>query len=182
ARTRARARFGSVPLAADECRDARGIGLVEDLTRDTVYALRACRRAPLAAVTIIATVALGLGLVTAVFTIYNTILFRADAVRNPGALFAVEPRLPLSGERVSLTRADYEAMRRETSVFTDAAAVLSAANATIVSRIDGRPAVGVLVSGNFFRMLGVQSALGRPLVPEDDARFSGRPVIVTRTP
>jgi len=177
ARTRARARFGSVPLAADECRDARGIGLVEDLTRDTVYALRAFRRAPLAAVTIIATVALGLGLVTAVFTIYNTILFRADAVRNPGELFAVEPRLPLSGERVSLTRADYEAMRRETSVFTDAAAMLSAAVSN-VSRIDGRPAIGVLVSGNFFRMLGVQSALGRPLVPEDDARFAGRPVLV----
>ena len=113
ARARALARFGSVPLAADQCRDARGIGLVEDLTRDIVYAIRAFRRAPLAAVTIIATVALGLGLVTAVFTIYNTILFRADAVRNPGELFVVEPRLPLSGERVPLTRADYEAMRRD---------------------------------------------------------------------
>jgi predicted permease len=178
ARARALARFGSVPLAADQCRDARGIGLVEDLTRDIVYAIRAFRRAPLAAVTIIATVALGLGLVTAVFTIYNTILFRADAVRNPGELFVVEPRLPLSGERVPLTRADYEAMRRETSVFTDAAALQSSVDVATVSRIDRRPAVGVLVSGNFFRMLGVQSALGRPLVPEDDARFAGRPVIV----
>src|SRR4029079_14085890 len=125
ARTRARARFGSVALAADECRDARGIGVVEDLTRDVVYALRAFRRAPLAAFTIIATVALGLGLVTSVFTIYNTVLLRADAVRNPDELFVVEPRLALSGEPVPLTRADYEAMRRETSVFTDSAAVLS---------------------------------------------------------
>ena len=69
ARARAVARFGSLTLAADECRDARGIGLVEDLTRDVVYAIRAFRRAPLAAITIIATVALGLGLVTSVFTI-----------------------------------------------------------------------------------------------------------------
>ncbi|HEY9463313.1 MAG TPA: ABC transporter permease [Vicinamibacterales bacterium] len=174
ARTRALARFGSVPLAADECRDARGVGLVEDLTRDVVYAFRAFRRAPLAAITIIATVALGLGLVTAVFTIYNTILFRIDAVRNPGELFTVEPRLPLSAERVPLTHGDYEAMRRETSVFTDAAAL----DAGTLTRIDGRPAVGALVSGNFFQMLGVQSALGRPLVPEDDARLAGRPVIV----
>jgi predicted permease len=178
ARARARERFGSVPLAADQCRDARGIGLVEDLTRDIVYAIRAFRRAPLAAVTIIATVALGLGLVTSVFTVYSTILYRADAVRNPGELFVVEPRLPLSGERVSLTRADYEAMRRDTSVFTDAAALQGAVDVATVSRIDRRPAVGVLVSGDFFRMLGVQSALGRPLVPEDDARFAGRPVIV----
>ena len=123
ARARALARFGSMPLAADQCRDARGIGLVEDVTRDMVYAIRAFRRAPLAAITIIATVALGLGLVTTVFTIYSTILFRADAVRNPGELFVLEPRLRLSGERVPLTRADYEAMRRETSVFTDAAAL-----------------------------------------------------------
>jgi predicted permease len=178
ARAQALAHFGSVPLAADQCRDARGIGLLEDLTRDVVYAIRAFRRAPLAAITIIATVALGLGLVTAVFTIYNTILFRADVVRNPGELFAVEPRLALSGERVSLTRAEYEAMRRETSVFTDAAAMLNGADVATLTRIDRRPAVGVLVSGNFFRMLGVQSALGRPLVPEDDARFTGRPVIV----
>ncbi len=177
ARARAVARFGSLTLAADECRDARGIGLVEDLTRDVIYAIRAFRRAPLAAITIIATVALGLGLVTSVFTIYNSIVFRADAVRNPGELFAVEPLLPLSGEPVPLTRADYEAMRRETNVFTDAGAMLSAAVSN-VSRIDGRPAIGVLVSGDFFRMLGVHAALGRPLGPEDDARFAGRPVIV----
>jgi predicted permease len=174
ARARALARFGSVPLAADECRDARGIGLVEDLTRDVVYAFRAFRRAPLAAITIIATVALGLGLVTAVFTVYNTMLFRTDVVRNPGELFTVELRLPLSAERVPTTRADYEAMRRETSVFTDAAAL----DLGTLTRLEGRPAAGALVSGNFFQMLGVQSALGRPLLPEDDARFAGRSVIV----
>ena len=178
ARARAIAHFGSVPLAADQCRDARGISLISDLTRDIVYAFRAFRRAPLAAITIIATVALGLGLVTAVFTIYNTILFRVDAVRDPGELFAVEQRLALSTEKVPLTRSDFEAMRRETSVFTDAAAVLSGADVATMTRIDSRPAVGVLVSGNFFRVLGVRSTLGRPLTPEDDEPFNGRPVIV----
>src|SRR5690349_16101536 len=138
ARTRALARFGSVPLAADQCRDARGIGLVEDVTRDIAYAIRAFRRAPLAAIAIVATVALGLGLVTSVFTIYNTLLFRTDAVRNPGELFTVELRLPLSADRAPITRADYEAMRRETSVFADAAAL----DVGTLTRIEGRPAVG----------------------------------------
>ena len=63
ARARALARFGSVPLAADQCRDARGTGFVDDLARDILYAFRTFRRAPLAALTIVATVALGLGLV-----------------------------------------------------------------------------------------------------------------------
>ena len=90
ARTRAIARFGPVPLAADQCRDARGTGFVDDLARDILYAFRTFRRAPLAAITIVATVALGLGLITVVFTIYNIFFLRVDAVRNPHELFAVE--------------------------------------------------------------------------------------------
>ena len=81
ARTRARARFGPVPLAADQCRDARGIIVVDDLTRDILYAFRTFRRAPLTAITIVATVALGLGLITVVFTIYNIFFLRVDAIR-----------------------------------------------------------------------------------------------------
>ena len=44
--TRARARFGSVPLAADQCRDARGTAFGDTLARDILYAFRTCRRAP----------------------------------------------------------------------------------------------------------------------------------------
>lgn len=58
ARAQALARFGSVPLVADQCRDARGIGFVDDVARDILYALRTFHRAPLAALTIVATVAI----------------------------------------------------------------------------------------------------------------------------
>lgn len=80
ARARAKARFGSVPLAADQCRDARGTGVVDDLARDTVYAFRSFRRAPLAALTIVATVALGLGIIMAVFAVYNIVMLRRTLV------------------------------------------------------------------------------------------------------
>jgi hypothetical protein len=46
ARTRAIARFGSVSLAADQCRDERGTGLIDDLARDIRYAFRTFRRPP----------------------------------------------------------------------------------------------------------------------------------------
>jgi predicted permease len=177
ARRRALARFGPVPLVADECRDARGIGFVDDMTRDIFYAFRTFRRAPLATLTVAATVALGLGLVTVVFTIYNFLMLRVDAVRNPGELFAVSlERSTGSGEDegVPIAWRDYEAMQSETAVFTDIAAMVDGG----APNIDGRPARPVLVTGNFFRMLGVQASLGRPLVPEDDGRFAGTPVIV----
>src|SRR5262245_57118450 len=51
ARQHARARFGPVPLAADQCRDQRGISFVETLVRDVTFAFRSFRRAPLVALT-----------------------------------------------------------------------------------------------------------------------------------
>ena len=182
ARTRALARFGAVPLAADQCRDARGTGFVEDVARDILYALRTCRRAPLAALTIVATVALGLGLIATAFTLYSAFFLRSDAVQNASELVAVE-RLassPVEGstrgraDALSFTRAEYEAMRRETSVFTDAVAMLR----PVRTRIEGRLVTGSLVSGNFFQTLGVRAVLGRALMPGDDERFSGQRVIV----
>jgi predicted permease len=176
ARARALASFGPLPLAADRCRDARGIGVVDDLRRDVFYAFRTFRRAPLAAFTIVATVALGLGLVTAVFAVYAIFMLRVDAVRNPGELFAVtmerSMRLhPDSGG--PFTRLDYDAMRRDTSVFTDAVAMVD-----VPARVEDRFMRGTVVTGNFFQVLGVQATLGRPLLPEDDERGAGRPVIV----
>ena len=175
ARARALARFGSVPLVADRCRDARGTAVVDNLVRDILYAFRTFRRAPLAALTIVATVGLGLGLISVVFTVYNSIFLRADAVRRPGELFAVERRTgPGADASLPFTWSEYDAMRRETSVFTDAFAMLR----HVRTRIEGRLANSALVSGNFFEVLGVQAALGRPLTPADDQRFAGRPVIV----
>ena len=60
ARRRALARFGPVPLAADQCRDERGISFFETLGRDLSFALRTFRRAPLVALTVVSTIALGL--------------------------------------------------------------------------------------------------------------------------
>ena len=156
---------------------AGGRGLVDDLARDIPYAFRTFRRAPLAALTIVATVALGLGLVAVVFTIYNVLFLRADAVRGPGELFAValEQRTgPDTDPQAVLTWSDYDAMRRETSVFTDAAAMID----LTLTRIDGRLAAADFVTGNFFQVLGAQAARGRPLLPGDDERLAGRPVIV----
>src|SRR4051812_5967579 len=113
ARRQAMARFGPTVRAAEECRDARGIGLIETTARDVAYALRTFRRAPLVASTIVVPVALGLGLLAVVFTMLDAVMFREDAVRRPAELFAVvRPQAPGSDERVPFTIAEYEALRR----------------------------------------------------------------------
>jgi predicted permease len=163
-----------VALAADECRDARRLALVDTTGRDIVYALRIFRRAPLASLTIVATVALGLGLAASVFTFFNLLAFQVDAVRDPRELFAVERAAPASGPRRPFTRPDFEALRAGTNPFSEVAAMLS----DLDTRIEGRMMSGTLVSGSFFRMLGVTAALGRTLSPADDDRAAPRPVLV----
>ncbi len=172
---RARALFGSTSRAAEECRDARGTAFVETCAGDVVYALRSLRRTPTVTLTIVGTVALGLGLVASVFTVFNDFVFRVDAVRDPDSLFAVERTTSSdSAARARFTLRQYEALRRETDVFSDVFARLP----DITSRIDGRMMEGHIVTGNFFQVLGVDAALGRTLTPDDDMRPAGRPVIV----
>ena len=139
---------------------------------DISYAFRTLRKAPLASLTIILTVSLGLGMVAAVFTLLNVALFRADNVHNVHELFGVERPRTADGDLVQLTRAVYDAMRRETSVFTDVFAMVPETD----SRVNGRTMSGALVTGNFFQVLGVGAAQGRVLTPADD---EGRqPVVV----
>ena len=174
ARARALARFGSMPLAADQCRDVRGTSAIDALARDVAYAWRTFRRAPLAAATIVGTVALGLGLVTVVFTLFNFSFLRVDAVRNAHELYSVQEPERSGGEsQRPLTRADYDAIRTETSVFADVAAILR----PVRTRVDGRVVSGALVTGNFFEMVGVDAVRGRVLTRDDD-RMNGRPVVV----
>src|SRR5262245_58689255 len=119
ARQRALARFGPVPLAADRCRDERGISFFDTLARDVSFALRTLRRTPLVALTVVSTIALGLGVVAVAFTFFNAFFFRVDAVRNPDEIFAVvRPERPGSSREVPFVQSEYEAIRRDTAVFT----------------------------------------------------------------
>ncbi len=138
--------------------------IVDSTIGDIQYALRTFKRAPLAAFTIVVTVALGLGVVAVVFSILNTFMFRVDAVPNVTEMWGVErPRLA-NGDRPRLTRPQFDALRRGTSVFTDAYAELP----DIDLRVDGRMMAVTLVSGNFFQVVDVNPVMGRAFTPADD--------------
>ena len=173
ARNTAQARFGSSAVAADGCRDERGTAFFDITIRDVQYATRTFRRAPLAAITIVVTIAIGLGVVAVLFTILNRFLFRVDAVPDINAMHAVQ-RLQANGDRLPLTRPQFEALRQEGRVFTDAYASLPG----IDLRVDGQMMTVALVSGNFFQVLDVRSVMGRALAPSDDERSGGHAVIV----
>jgi predicted permease len=162
------------PTVVTRSGDERGTAFVDNTLGDVHYAMRTFRRAPLAAATIVLTVAVGLGVVAALFTILNGFLFRVDTVPGVAQMYAVErPRLA-NGDRSLLTGPEFEALRRDTSVFADAYAALP----EIDLRVDGRTMAVTLVSGNFFQVVNVNPVVGRAFTPADDARAAGNPVLV----
>ena len=174
ARERAQARFGSTALAADRCRDERGTAVIDNTIRDIQYALRAFAKTPLAAFTIVVTVAIGLGVVAVLFTVLNTLIFRVDQVPDIGEMYAVERTPSASGDVSLLTRPIFETMRADTQMFADAYATVPG----IVLHVDGRRMAVTLVTGNFFQVVRVNPVMGRGLMPADDARSGGKAVIV----
>ena len=87
ARRRARIQFGRAAQVKEECRDARGVKFIETLWQDIRYAIRGFRRSPTFVLTVVATIALGLGLNTALFTIFNASYFKPLAVQDPSSLY-----------------------------------------------------------------------------------------------
>src|SRR5262245_3814325 len=164
----------SAPQALASTPDTMNLGLVDGLVRDVLYTGRSIRRAPLASLTIVTTVALGLGLVAVVFTLLNEVIFRVDAVRNPHELFAVERQRSADAAPTSFTRSQYDSLVRETSAFSDAFAITD-----VNGRIDSRRMEGSLVTGNFFKILGVSAASGRTLTPSDDEPGGGRTIVLS---
>ena len=79
-----------------------------------------------------------------------------------------------NGDQAPLARPVFDAVRSETSVFTD----VYAAVPEIDLRVDGRMMAVTLVTGNFFQVVRVNPMMGRGLTPADDERSGGNPVIV----
>jgi len=117
------------------------------------------------------TIALGLGLNTSVFTIFNAYVFRPVALRDGGSLYEASFR-DRRGWGNALTWRQYQELR-QLPISSE-----SFAYRNVSTRSDQRPMVGSVVTGDAFRVLGVALALGRTLLPEDAAPPAGEVVLV----
>ena len=168
----ARVEFGGIEPVKEECRTLRGTQLVETTLRDIQYAVRGFRRSPLFVLTVIGTIAIGLGLNTALFTIFNTYVLRPLSVRDPYSLYEFT-WINRSGRGHSFSWHEFETFRKNNQPFSELAAVRF-----LFARTDGHPMMGELVTGNYFQMLGTRARLGRLLLPEDSSAPGREAVIV----
>jgi predicted permease len=168
----ARIHFGGVDQVKEECRSVRGTQWIETLLQDIRYAVRSFRRSPGFVLTVIGTIALGLGLNTALFTIFNAYVLRPLSIRDPYRLYSFT-WTNRAGRGHPFSWREFESFAKNNPAFSEASAT-----SFLYAQVDGRPLMGELVTGNYFQMLGVSAALGRTLLPEDSAAPGRDPVIL----
>jgi predicted permease len=145
---------------------------LDSLLHDIRYAVRTFRRAPLFAATVAATIGLGLGLLGSAFTLLNAYLLKPIDLPDPYALYSLSWDTDAT-QRRGFRIADYEALQREASHFSRVAAIR---DVTVMQ--EAVPTPGLLVTGNYFDLLGARPVLGRLLRPDDAAVRGGAAVVV----
>jgi len=79
----ARREFGNVERVKEDARDVRGARGLEEFFQDVRYGLRSFARAPAFALSLVVTIALGVGISSSAFTVFNAYVLRPFDVRDP---------------------------------------------------------------------------------------------------
>ncbi|HEX8986083.1 MAG TPA: ABC transporter permease [Bryobacteraceae bacterium] len=160
----ARRQFGNTTRMAEISREAWGWTFLDRLAQDVRYGLRALAANPGFALTAVLSLALGIGANTAIFSIVNALMLRSLPVEDPRQL--VELR------NGSYTNPIWEQIRDHQNAIQGVLAY-STDRFDLAGGGESRFAIGMWVSGSFFRVLGVPAFRGRVLTTEDDRRGGG---------
>ena len=178
----ARRAFGNPTLLEERSREVWQWPTFESIWADVKYALRQLRKSPVFTVTVILSLALGLGANSTIFTFVNALLFLPPAVHDARSLVEVlldNPKASGIERHISLSYPGYSLLRDHNQTLSGFAAfdgdphVVSWRNSGY-----GQIVHGQIVSGNFFSVIGVQPALGREFNADEDRAGTGHPAIV----
>jgi predicted permease len=177
ARRRALARFGGVEPIKEQARDARGGRWLEALGQDVRYSIRMMRRSPGFTFAAVASLAIGIGANAALFSVADALVLRTLPVDRPDEL-SLLARAGYSSPNYRFSGPLY---RRFVEAAPEAGLAAMHSAVRVQIRLDGAAelAVGQLVTGNWFDVLGVRAAQrGRLLTPADTTALGAAPVVV----
>jgi putative ABC transport system permease protein len=162
----------------DQERDVWHPRWLQGLGQDVRLGLRALRTTPIVTAVAVASLVLGIGANTAVFSLVDSLILRSLPVANPERLAIVSTASvngyrPL-GFRPPFTYATFDQIRQRTP-FDGTVAFTTCCSQSIIT-VDGvsEPVDRQFFSGNFFETLGVRAGAGRLFLPADDVTGGGR--------
>ena len=181
ARAAARRRIGNPLRVRERSRDAWTFAIVDTFAQDVRHALRLIRRDPAFTFAALATLALGIGLNTAIFSVAYGVLWRPLPYANPDRLVALQSaQQTATGAKTFSTWAPvtYEALRSRVNTLDDLTAYTSI-DVPLTGRGEPLQVRALDVSPNFFATLGVAPARGRGFLTGAESPDDDRAVIVS---
>lgn len=172
ARATALREFGDVPSVAPECRELTApvagrrhrADVVDAAIQDLAFAARTLRRAPAYTALAVLTLALGIGLTAAVFSVVRGVLLRPLPYPAPERLVRLYERT-LKSDRVPFAGANASDVQATAHTLAGVAYVSRASEETVLGAGDSRLAFVTRASRNFFDVMGVPPAAGRAVAP-----------------
>jgi macrolide transport system ATP-binding/permease protein len=174
---RARLAMGGPEQIRQQCREARGTRLIEELLQDLYFAVRQLRKNFGFASTAIAVFAVGIAASTAIYAFVDAALVKPLPYRDATRLVALYERIPV-GDRYHLSYLDYRAWKQRNRVFASLD-VYRPDPLTLNGASGAEEASGALVSDGFFRTLGVAPFLGRDFRPGEDEPTAAQTVMLS---
>ena len=182
ARRQAMLKFGGVEAMKEDYRAERGLLLIENLLQDVRYAIRSLSRTPGLTAFVVITLALGIGMTSGTFSMVDALIFRPYPVPHPsGVVTLVSTTHDSSFDDFSYR--EYLDIRGRTKSYDGvvANAVMEAVGFSAEPAATPRIKGGMMVSGNYFHVLGVEPRLGRGF-REDEDQVPGRDAVVVLGP
>jgi putative ABC transport system permease protein len=166
ARRQALVEFGGLERTRAQCHQARPGWWLGTVVEDVRYALRGFGRNPVFTIAVIATLAVGIGATTAVFSVVDRILFRALPYADDGRLVSVGLVAPIIPQEFMLGGSYYQWRdhQKPFAAFTSE----TGASPCDLTEPNPRHLSCASVEQNFLRTLGVPPILGRDFQPEED--------------
>ena len=170
ARYSARRALGNTELLKEDVRATWGRNWIGSLVQDVRFGSRILVKSPGVTSAVVLSLALGLGASTALFSLLNSLLFKTLPVPAPQQLFALQHGTGNDFES-SFTYPQFAGVHEQAKNSIDLFASSTGRGRLEASGID-KKVEHEFVSGDFFRILGIQPFLGRLLDPADDVRGS----------
>jgi putative ABC transport system permease protein len=176
----ARRRFGNVTSAAERSREVWTYPFLENLLHDFRYAIRSLGKNPMFAAVVVLPLALGIGSNTAIFTIVDAALIRSLPYRQPDRLVHLYEVKEGGGDPHEASFPDFQDWNRAHQFVEGVAGYVNYGMGATLS--GGGEPERIQVSGatpGFFQLLGVQAALGRTFLPDEDQPGAARVALLS---
>jgi predicted permease len=178
ARRQAILKFGGVEAMKEEYRDQKGLPFLETLAQDLRYAFRQLAASPGFALIAIATMALGVGATTGIYSVIDATLLHPLPYPNPSELVRIKANLSGVGARdVGISVPELRDLQNS-GIFQYVSFCFFGTDTLTGS---GQPTriAGKTVSPSYFAVLGLDAQLGRTFDPHDAARGSNDEVVIS---